>query len=61
MPVALGHRTTGSPNGLPVVLLHALGEDATTWDRFAAELAAAGRHAIALDLRGHGTSPRPGD
>jgi pimeloyl-ACP methyl ester carboxylesterase len=58
MPVPLGHRTTGSPGGLPVVLLHGLGDDATTWDRFAGVL---DRHAIAFDLRGHGTSPRPGE
>jgi pimeloyl-ACP methyl ester carboxylesterase len=61
MPVPLSHRTTGSPDGLPVVLLHGLGGTARTWDRFAAELAAAGRTAIALDLRGHGASPRPGE
>jgi pimeloyl-ACP methyl ester carboxylesterase len=40
-----------------VVLLHGLGSSAATWDRFAADLVAAGRQAIALDLRGHGTSP----
>jgi pimeloyl-ACP methyl ester carboxylesterase len=61
MPVPLAHRTTGSPDGLPVVLLHGLGDTAGTWDRFAAELAATGRTAIALDLRGHGASPRPGE
>ncbi len=58
MPVPLGHRTTGSPHGLPMVLLHGLGDSAAAWDAFAREL---GRHAIALDLRGHGTSPRPGE
>jgi pimeloyl-ACP methyl ester carboxylesterase len=61
MPVPLSHRTTGSPDGLPVVLLHGLGATVATWDRFAAELAAASRTAIALDLRGHGASPRPGE
>ncbi len=59
--VTLGYRTTGSPSGLPVVLLHGLGEDATDWDRFAAELADGGRHAMAVDLRGHGTSSHPGE
>jgi pimeloyl-ACP methyl ester carboxylesterase len=59
--VTLGYRTTGSPDGLPVVLLHGLGEDAAGWDRFAAELADRGRQAIAVDLRGHGTSSHPGE
>ncbi|WP_291417104.1 alpha/beta fold hydrolase [Actinophytocola sp.] len=61
MTVPLSHRSTGGPDGPPVVLLHALGEDATTWNRFADRLAATGRHAIALDLRGHGASPHPGE
>ncbi len=59
--VTLGYRTTGSPDGLPVVLLHGLGEDAADWDGFAARLAAVGRQAIAVDLRGHGTSSHPGE
>ena len=59
--LTLGYRTTGSPDGLPVLLLHGLGEDAADWDRFAAELADRGRQAIALDLRGHGASSHPGE
>ncbi|MGH3759933.1 alpha/beta fold hydrolase [Actinophytocola sp.] len=59
MAVPLVHRTTGAAGGPPVVLLHGLGENAGTWERFAAELAAS-RTAIALDLRGHGSSPWPG-
>lgn len=56
--VELNRRTTGTPGAEPpVVLLHALGEDAATWTDFAARLD--GRHTIALDLRGHGRSPRP--
>lgn len=54
--VTIGYRQTGTPEAHPVVLLHALGSDAVSWDRFATALAAAGRQAIALDLRGHGTS-----
>ena len=57
MPVVLGRRTTPG-TGVPVVLLHGLGDTAATWDGFAAALA---RPTIALDLRGHGTSPRPGE
>jgi len=54
------HRiTTGEPGqGPPVVLLHGLGEEASTWADLTARLP--GRHTIALDLRGHGASPQPG-
>ena len=42
-----------------MVLLHALGEDARTWDGVAAEFA--GRYRVlAIDLRGHGASDWPG-
>jgi pimeloyl-ACP methyl ester carboxylesterase len=55
----LGHLTTGGPDdGPPVVLLHALGSSMHTWTNFTARLP---RRAIALDLPGHGTSPRTGD
>jgi 3-oxoadipate enol-lactonase len=55
----LGYHTTGGPAaGPPVVLMHALGDTRSTWTAFAAALP---RHSIALDLRGHGTSPRTGD
>ncbi len=43
---------------IPVVLLHALGSSARTWETFAAGLP---RTSIALDLPGHGTGPRTGD
>jgi len=56
--VTIGYREAGS--GFPVLLLHALGSDASTWDEFARALAGAGRSAIALDLRGHGASSRTG-
>ncbi|MEV0168068.1 alpha/beta fold hydrolase [Nonomuraea fuscirosea] len=46
--------------GHPVVLLHAFISGAATWDGFAAELAARGRRAIAVEQRGHGESARPG-
>lgn len=56
--VTLGYREAGVPEDLPVVLRHALGSSSATWDHFAAALASAGRHSIALDLRGHGVSSR---
>lgn len=58
--VRLGFRQAGDPAGAPVLLLHGSGSNARTWDRFAARLTADGRRAIAVDLRGHGSSDRPG-
>jgi len=55
-PVELARRTTPGA-GVPVVLLHGLGDTAATWSAFAALL---DRPTIAFDLRGHGASPRPG-
>jgi 3-oxoadipate enol-lactonase len=55
--VELGRRTT-SGSGVPVVLLHGLGDTASTWSAFADLLS---RPTVAFDLRGHGTSPRPGE
>jgi 3-oxoadipate enol-lactonase len=51
--------TGGDPAAPPLVLLHALGESATSWDAVAARLAP---HfsLLALDLRGHGASDWPG-
>src|SRR4051812_18142075 len=45
--VTLAFREVGSHRGVPVVLLHALGSSAGTWDAFAARLAAHGRHVLA--------------
>jgi esterase len=57
--IELGHHTTGDPDGgPPAVLLHALGSSAKTWENFERQLP---RPSIALDLRGHGTSPHAGD
>jgi len=59
--VRLSYRVSGDPSGPPVVLLHGSGSDASTWDRFASRLTAAGYRSIALDLRGHATSTRTTD
>lgn len=58
--MTLACRETGTQDGAPVVLLHALGSSAATWDGFAARLADHGRHVLAPDLRGHGDSAWPG-
>ena len=52
------HRRTTDGAGVPVVLLHGLGDTGATWDAFARDLA---RPTVALDLRGHGASPWPGE
>jgi pimeloyl-ACP methyl ester carboxylesterase len=59
--VRLGCRESGDPAGPPVVLLHGSGSSARTWDRFTARLTPAGHRVIAVDLRGHAASARPGD
>lgn len=41
---------------VPVVLVHGMGGDSGTWNRFARTLTHQGRHVIAVDLRGHGRS-----
>ncbi|UWE09768.1 alpha/beta fold hydrolase [Actinacidiphila bryophytorum] len=59
--VRLVCETAGPADGPPLLLLHALGEDRSSWSQVAAALAADGRRTIAPDLRGHGGSDRPGD
>jgi 3-oxoadipate enol-lactonase len=59
--VPLVCEANGSAGGPPVLLLHALGEDRTSWRAVAAALAAGGRRTLAVDLRGHGDSGHPGD
>ncbi|MDI9897781.1 alpha/beta hydrolase [Rhodococcus sp. IEGM 1381] len=41
---------------VPVMLVHGMGGDSGTWDRFARALTARGRRVITVDLRGHGKS-----
>lgn len=55
--VVLGTRHwPGASTGVPVLLVHGLAANARVWDGVAAVLAASGRHVLAVDLRGHGTS-----
>jgi pimeloyl-ACP methyl ester carboxylesterase len=44
--------------GQPVVLLHGGGRDLHDWDDVGALLAALGHRVVAVDLRGHGRTPR---
>ena len=46
----------GDPAAPPVLFLHGGGQTRHAWGGTAAALASDGRHAIALDLRGHGES-----
>jgi pimeloyl-ACP methyl ester carboxylesterase len=48
----------GDPDARPVLLLHGAGQTRHSWRNTGSALAAAGWHAIALDLRGHGDSER---
>jgi len=47
--------------GRPVVLLHGFAASLHDWDYLAPTLAAEGYRSCALDLLGHGRSPKPGD
>jgi pimeloyl-ACP methyl ester carboxylesterase len=49
----------GPADGAPVVLLHGLMSDSSTWDRAIGPLAAHGLRVIAPDLLGHGASDKP--
>lgn len=48
--------TDSGGDGIPVVLTHGAGMDASTWDAQAAALAADGHRVVVWDLRGHGSS-----
>jgi esterase len=46
----------GAVSDIPVLLVHGMGGDGYTWDRFARVLVQSGRRVIIPDLRGHGRS-----
>ncbi|MET8582193.1 alpha/beta fold hydrolase [Streptomyces collinus] len=58
--IRLAYQVWGSPDAPPLVLVHALGENATDWEQVVPALARS-RRVYALDLRGHGRSDWPGD
>ena len=51
----------GPADGPPILLVHGMLSDSTTWTRAAQSLAAAGFRVIAPDLLGHGESSKPVD
>lgn len=51
----------GDPHPVRFVLVHGLASAASLWDGVGAALAGRGHGSIAVDLRGHGESPRPED
>jgi 3-oxoadipate enol-lactonase len=59
--VRLACELAGPADGPPLLFLHALGEDRSSWSQVGAALAADGWRTIAPDLRGHGDSEHPGD
>ncbi|WP_024802292.1 alpha/beta fold hydrolase [Nocardia sp. BMG51109] len=60
--VLIAYRDSGAPavahplSDVPVVLVHGMGGDGHTWQRFAQRLVRLGRRVIVPDLRGHGHS-----
>lgn len=58
--VRLACRMSGPPDAPPLVLLHAMGENAADWEAVSPALARS-RRVYALDLRGHGRSDWPGE
>lgn len=57
--VRLCYQDAGDPVGAPLVLLHGLLSDRTTWHPAIDPLARRGLRVIALDLPGHGCSDKP--
>jgi flavin reductase (DIM6/NTAB) family NADH-FMN oxidoreductase RutF/pimeloyl-ACP methyl ester carboxylesterase len=54
--IQLAASVAGDPDSPAVLLLPAFGQTRAAWARAAKALAAAGRHVVTLDLRGHGGS-----
>ncbi|MEH3154523.1 MAG: alpha/beta hydrolase [Gordonia paraffinivorans] len=58
VPIDLAVRESRGGTGRPVLAVHGMGGDHTTWRRLAARLRADGRSVISYDQRGHGQSSR---
>lgn len=59
--VDIAYRDFGGADPVPTVLVHGMGGDSSTWDRFAGALTDAGRRVVTVDLRGHGRSEHADD
>lgn len=59
IPQQVNYIEQGPAAGAPVILVHGLAASHHDWDSLLPELAQAGFHAYALDLLGHGESPKP--
>jgi pimeloyl-ACP methyl ester carboxylesterase len=59
--IGLAADAYGDPSATPVLFLHGGGQTRHAWGGTAAAVAAAGLHAISLDLRGHGESDHAPD
>jgi 3-oxoadipate enol-lactonase len=57
--IRLAYQVSGDPGAEPMLLLHALGEQASTWAQVTARFTERYR-IFAVDLRGHGSSDWPG-
>lgn len=55
------HTIRHGPDPARFVLLHGLASNARMWDGVGASLASRGIGSVAVDLRGHGQSPKPDD
>lgn len=60
--VQISYRDSGAHPSVadlpPVVLVHGMGGDSGTWDKFARTLRSRNRRVVSVDLRGHGRSAR---
>jgi len=59
--VALFVEETGNPGGRPVLFLHGLSQCRLAWDRQLRSGLGRDLRLVAVDLRGHGLSEKPGD
>lgn len=59
--IALAADSFGQEEDPCILLIPSAGQSRRSWHEAAEALAAAGRHVVAVDLRGHGDSERPAD
>jgi pimeloyl-ACP methyl ester carboxylesterase len=57
--IEMAYDAAGPAGGLPILLVHGLGNSSLVWQGAAAGLAAAGHRAVTGDCRGHGATSKP--